>query len=51
MAALATGLWGNIAVTEAFATLSSVLGHLDLLLRDGLAREVEQDGRVGFEAV
>lgn len=48
---LASGLWGNIAVTEAFATLSSVLGHLDLLLRDGLAREVEQDGRVSFEAV
>jgi len=47
---VATELWGNIAVTEAFATLSSVLGHVDLLLRDGLAHELERDGRVTFSA-
>jgi glyoxylase-like metal-dependent hydrolase (beta-lactamase superfamily II) len=41
---LAQALWGNIAVTQAYLTLSEVLGHLDLLERDGRARELEQDG-------
>jgi glyoxylase-like metal-dependent hydrolase (beta-lactamase superfamily II) len=36
---LATRMWGNIAVTQAFLTISEVLGHLDLLIRDGRARE------------
>ena len=33
---IAQELWGNVAVTQAFLTLSEVLGHVDLLLRDGL---------------
>jgi hypothetical protein len=38
-------MWGNIAVTQAFLTISEVLGHMDLLVRDG--RVVEQtDGEV-----
>jgi glyoxylase-like metal-dependent hydrolase (beta-lactamase superfamily II) len=48
---LALELWGNIAVTQAYLTISEVLGHLDLLVRDGLARELVQDGVARFEAV
>ena len=44
-------MWGNVAVTQAYLTLSEVLGHLDLLLQDGAVRELEQDGVVRFEAV
>jgi glyoxylase-like metal-dependent hydrolase (beta-lactamase superfamily II) len=48
---IAQALWGNIAVTQAFLTLSEVLGHMDLLLADGRVREHEQDGVVVFEAL
>ena len=48
---LAQSLWGNIAVTQAYLTLSEVIGHMDLLLADGRAREVETNGVVRFEAV
>jgi len=47
---IATELWGNVAVTQAYLTLSEVLGHIDLLLRDGEATERETDGVVRFEA-
>jgi glyoxylase-like metal-dependent hydrolase (beta-lactamase superfamily II) len=47
---IAHELWGNIAVTQAYLTLSEVLGHVDLLLRDGRAEEVEQDGVTRFAA-
>ena len=47
---LAQALWGNIAVTQAFLTLSEVLGHVDLLLNAGTVREVENDGVTLFEA-
>ena len=47
---LAQSLWGNIAVTQAYLTLSEVLGHTDLLLEDGRVREVELEGVVRFEA-
>jgi glyoxylase-like metal-dependent hydrolase (beta-lactamase superfamily II) len=36
---LASRMWGNVAVTQAFLTLSEVLGHLDLLVADGRALE------------
>jgi glyoxylase-like metal-dependent hydrolase (beta-lactamase superfamily II) len=42
---LAQELWGNVAVTQAFLTLSEVIGHMDLLIERGLARE-EDDGEV-----
>ncbi|MHB8532688.1 MAG: MBL fold metallo-hydrolase [Solirubrobacteraceae bacterium] len=45
---IAQELWGNVAVTQAYLTLSEVLGHADLLLRDGGAEEVERDGVVRF---
>ena len=47
---LAQALWGNIAVTQAFLTLSEVLGHTDILLNEGRVREVEEGGVVRFEA-
>jgi glyoxylase-like metal-dependent hydrolase (beta-lactamase superfamily II) len=47
---VAQSLWGNIAVTQAYLTLSEVLGHTDLLIDEGRARELEDDGRVRFEA-
>jgi glyoxylase-like metal-dependent hydrolase (beta-lactamase superfamily II) len=47
---LAEALWGNIAVTQAYLTLSEVLGHTDLLLNEGRVRELESDGVVRFEA-
>jgi glyoxylase-like metal-dependent hydrolase (beta-lactamase superfamily II) len=48
---LAQALWGNIAVTQAYLTLSEVLGHTDLLQNEGRVREVEESGVVRFEAV
>jgi glyoxylase-like metal-dependent hydrolase (beta-lactamase superfamily II) len=48
---IAQALWGNVAVTQAFLTLSEILGHTDLLLNDGRVREVEEDGVVRFEVV
>jgi glyoxylase-like metal-dependent hydrolase (beta-lactamase superfamily II) len=47
---LAQAMWGNVAVTQAYLTLSEVLGHTDLLVNDGRVREVETDSVVRFEA-
>lgn len=47
---IAQKLWGNVAVTQAYLTLSEVLGHIDLLLDGNEVAEVEQDGVVRFEA-
>ena len=47
---IAQELWGNVAVTQAYLTLSEVLGHVDLLLEDGRVQELEQDGVVRFQA-
>jgi glyoxylase-like metal-dependent hydrolase (beta-lactamase superfamily II) len=47
---LAQALFGDIAVTQAYLTLSEVLGHVDLLLNDGRVRELERDGVAHFEA-
>ena len=49
---LAQAIWGNIAVTQAYLTLSEVLGHIDLLVDAGRARVIERgDGVSVFEAV
>jgi glyoxylase-like metal-dependent hydrolase (beta-lactamase superfamily II) len=48
---IAQELWGNVAVTQAYLTLSEVLGHVDLLLRDERVSEDESDGIVRFRAV
>jgi len=47
---LAHALWGNVAVTQAYLTLSEVLGHTDLLLNEGRVREeVDAQGVARFE--
>ena len=48
---LAHSLWGNVAVTQAFLTLSEVIGHLDLLIQEGRAVEIEDGEIVRFAAV
>jgi glyoxylase-like metal-dependent hydrolase (beta-lactamase superfamily II) len=48
---IAQELWGNVAVTQAFLTLSEVLGHLDLLAADGRVRDVLDGDLVRFEVV
>jgi glyoxylase-like metal-dependent hydrolase (beta-lactamase superfamily II) len=45
---IAQEMWGNVAVTQAYLTLSEVLGHVDLLLRDGAVLEEEHGGVVRF---
>lgn len=47
---IAQELWGNVAVTQAFLTLSEVLGHVDLLLGESRVLEQETDGIVRFLA-
>jgi glyoxylase-like metal-dependent hydrolase (beta-lactamase superfamily II) len=47
---LAQALWGNVAVTQAFLTLSEVVGHVDLLMDAGRVREVADGEVVRFEA-
>jgi glyoxylase-like metal-dependent hydrolase (beta-lactamase superfamily II) len=47
---IAHALWGTVAVTQAFLTLSEVLGHLDLLLERGQVRELDDGGVVRYEA-
>ena len=44
-------MWGNVAVTQAYLTLSEVLGHLDLLVEGGQAVEHDRDGLSRFEAL
>jgi glyoxylase-like metal-dependent hydrolase (beta-lactamase superfamily II) len=48
---IAQSLWGNVAVTQAYLTLSEVLGHVDLLLDRGQIRETEVGGVIRYEAV
>jgi glyoxylase-like metal-dependent hydrolase (beta-lactamase superfamily II) len=50
---IATELWGNVAVTQAYLTLSEVLGHVDLLLDEGSVAERADTNEdvVRFEAV
>lgn len=42
---IAQAIWGDVAVTQAFLTLSEVIGHADLLLNEGRVREA-MDGEV-----
>jgi glyoxylase-like metal-dependent hydrolase (beta-lactamase superfamily II) len=47
---IALQMWGNVAVTQAYLTLSEVLGHLDLLVEAGQAVERDRNGVSVFEA-
>jgi glyoxylase-like metal-dependent hydrolase (beta-lactamase superfamily II) len=40
---IAQRLWGNVAVTQAFLTISEVLGHVDMLLERGAVVEQRDD--------
>jgi glyoxylase-like metal-dependent hydrolase (beta-lactamase superfamily II) len=48
---LAQALWGNVAVTQAFLTLSEVIGHTDLLVNEGRVREVEDGAVIRYEPI
>jgi glyoxylase-like metal-dependent hydrolase (beta-lactamase superfamily II) len=43
---VAHALWGNVSVTQAYLTLSEVLGHVDLLVDRGEVVEQEEGGVV-----
>jgi glyoxylase-like metal-dependent hydrolase (beta-lactamase superfamily II) len=47
---LAQAIWGDVAVTQAFLTLSEVIGHADLLVNEGVVREVDDGTVVRYEA-
>jgi glyoxylase-like metal-dependent hydrolase (beta-lactamase superfamily II) len=47
---LAQATWGTVAVTQAYLTLSEVLGHIDLLAERGEVTEVDREGVVIFTA-
>jgi glyoxylase-like metal-dependent hydrolase (beta-lactamase superfamily II) len=46
---LAQTIWGNVAVTQAYLTLSEVIGHTDLLVNEGRVREAEDGAVVRYE--
>jgi glyoxylase-like metal-dependent hydrolase (beta-lactamase superfamily II) len=46
----AQALWGDVAVTQAFLTLSEVIGHVDLLENAGHVREVDDGEVIRYEA-
>lgn len=48
---IAQAIWGNVAVTQAFLTLSEVIGHADLLLNEGRVREVSDGEVIRYEAI
>ncbi len=48
---IAGSLWGNVAVTQAYLTLSEVLGHVDLLVTEGRVAEQRDGGVVRFATV
>ncbi len=46
---IAEAIWGNVAVTQAFLTLSEVIGHIDILTDQGRVQESEVDGVLIYE--
>mgnify|MGYP001470694263 CR=1 FL=1 len=49
--AVANAIWGDIALTQAYLTLSEVIGHLDILVADGRVAEHVGERYSTFEAV
>jgi glyoxylase-like metal-dependent hydrolase (beta-lactamase superfamily II) len=47
---LAQRIWGDVAVTQAFLTLSEVIGHVDLLINAGHVRETDDGEVIRYEA-
>jgi glyoxylase-like metal-dependent hydrolase (beta-lactamase superfamily II) len=48
---VAQAIWGNVAVTQAFLTLSEVIGHADLLVNEGRVGEVGNSKVSRYEAL
>jgi glyoxylase-like metal-dependent hydrolase (beta-lactamase superfamily II) len=48
---IAQRLWGKVALTQVYLTLSEVLGHTDLLCERGQVVEEDDDGVTRFRAV
>lgn len=48
---IAVSMWGRLAITQAYLTISEVLGHLDILLDEGSVNEIDRDGLSVFQAV
>jgi len=48
---IAEAIWGNVAMTQAYLTLSEVVGHLDILIARGEAEEVHDGDATGFRGV
>ncbi|HEX5610494.1 MAG TPA: MBL fold metallo-hydrolase [Solirubrobacterales bacterium] len=48
---LAQAIWGNVAVTQAFLTLSEVIGHADILVNEGRVREADDGSVIKYEAI
>jgi hypothetical protein len=45
-------MWGNVAVTQAYLTISEVLGHMDLLVARGeVAESDDEHGVTRFHAL
>jgi glyoxylase-like metal-dependent hydrolase (beta-lactamase superfamily II) len=47
---IAQAIWGDVAVTQAFLTLSEVIGHADLLVNEGRVREADDGEVIRYEA-
>lgn len=47
---LAHAIWGNVAVTQAYLTLSEIVGNTDILVAEGRVREVDDDSVIRYEA-
>ncbi|HZO07020.1 MAG TPA: MBL fold metallo-hydrolase [Solirubrobacterales bacterium] len=47
---LAQAIWGNVAVTQAFLTLSEVIGNADVLVEEGRVREADDGTVIRYEA-
>jgi glyoxylase-like metal-dependent hydrolase (beta-lactamase superfamily II) len=47
---IAQAIWGNVAVTQAFLTLSEVIGHADILVNEGRIREGDDGEVIRYEA-
>ncbi len=48
---IAGEIWGDVAVTQAYLTLSEVIGHVDLLVADGLVEARRETGVTVWHAV
>jgi glyoxylase-like metal-dependent hydrolase (beta-lactamase superfamily II) len=46
---LAQAIWGNVAVTQAFLTLSEVIGNADILVAEGRVREADDGNVITYE--